>query len=286
MTHSLEVYQSLWGMEQRIPGVAEAHPEAHLARIAEAGYVGACLDPNVAEIPDCQKLRPSFEALGLKCMVNAFPHDVASLEPLLGLAEEMNATQVNVIGGIMPLTPKEAVPVIDAWLRMAEHYPFPVLLETHRNGTLNDLFYTLEVLAAVPALRLCADLSHFVVDRELQLPLSDSDAAYFATVLARSDSFQGRISNNQQIQIPLEFPQHAAWVDQYRNWWAQGFRRWCARQNEDATLRFLVELGPPPYAITDGLQRELSDRWQEGLLIREWVEAIWSDVQAALPAAR
>ena len=96
MAHSLEIYQSLWGMELRIPGVAEAPPEAHLARIAEAGYAGACLDPNVAEIPDCQKLRPSFEALGLKCMVNAFPHDVASLEPLLGLAEEMNATQVNV----------------------------------------------------------------------------------------------------------------------------------------------------------------------------------------------
>ena len=193
----------------------------------------------------------------------------------------MNATQVNVIGGVMPLTPKEAVPVVDAWLHMAEQYPFPVLLETHRNGTLNDLFYTLEVLAAVPALRLCADLSHFVVDRELQLPLSDTDAAYFAKVLARSDSFQGRVSNNQQIQIPLEFPQHAAWVDQYRRWWKAGFDGWRSRQQEDATLRFLVELGPPPYAITNADQRELSDRWQEGLAIRQWVETLWAEADAA-----
>ena len=286
MPQSLEVYQSLWGMEQRIPGVTEDPPEAHLERIAEAGYAGACLDPNVAEIPDCQRLRPTFEALKLKSMVNAFPHDVASLEPLLELAGEMGASQVNVIGGVMPLTATDAIPVVEAWLAMAENYPFPVLLETHRNGTLNDLFFTLEVLAAVPALRLCADLSHFVVDRELQLPLSATDADYFATILERSDSFQGRISNNQQIQVPLSFPQHGAWVAQYRTWWEQGFARWRARETEDATLRFLVELGPPPYAITDGDQRELSDRWQEGLLIRQWVQAIWSDHQNAHASAR
>jgi hypothetical protein len=61
---------------------------------------------------------------------------------------------------------------------------------------------------------------------------------------------------------------------------------WCGRQSEDATLRFLVELGPPPYAITDGNQRELSDRWLEGLTIRQWVEAIWSEAHPATTAAR
>ena len=211
-------------------------------------------------------------------MVNAFPHDVGSLEPLLDMALEMNATQVNVIGGVMPLTPAAALPAIDTWLAMAERYPFPLLLETHRNGTLNDLFFTLEVLEAAPDLRLCADLSHFVVDRELQLPLSDTDHRYFSTILDRSDSFQGRISNNQQIQIALDFPQHSAWVAQYQTWWEQGFNGWRDRQSSDATLSFLVELGPPAYAITGADQRELSDRWQEGLQIREWVQKIWADL--------
>ncbi|GIR69336.1 MAG: hypothetical protein CM15mP74_05870 [Halieaceae bacterium] len=120
-----------------------------------------------------------------------------------------------------------------------------MLLETHRNGTLNDLFYTLEVLEMVPELRLCADLSHFVVDRELQLPLGETDQGYFATILERSDSFQGRISSNQQIQIALDFPQHRDWVMQYRQWWSQGIEGWARRQQADATLNFLVELGPP-----------------------------------------
>ena len=76
MAHTLDIYQSLWAMEQRIPGQAEDPVEVHMERIAEAGYAGACLDPNVSEIPDCLALKPTFERLGLKCMVNAFPHDV------------------------------------------------------------------------------------------------------------------------------------------------------------------------------------------------------------------
>ena len=281
MAHTLHIYQSLWAMERRIPGQPEEPVEVHMERIAAAGYAGACVDPNESEIPDCLALKPSFERLGLKCMVNAFPHDVDSMRPLLDMAAEMNATQVNVIGGVMPLTAAEALPVVETWLAMADAYDFPLLLETHRNGTLNDLFYTLEVLEMVPELRLCADLSHFVVDRELQIPLNETDESYFSTILERSDSFQGRISNNQQIQIAIDFPQHREWVAQYRQWWKQGITRWHARQDQDATLNFLVELGPPAYAITDADQRELSDRWQEGLQIREWVEAIWSELESA-----
>ena len=280
MALTLDIYQSLWAMERRIPGEPEDPVEAHMEQIAKAGYAGACVDPNVSEIPDCLALKPAFDRLGLKCMVNAFPHDEASLEPLLDMAQELNATQVNVIGGVMPLTAAEAVPVVKAWLAMAERYPLPVLLETHRNGTLNDLFFTLEVLEMVPELRLCADLSHFVVDRELQIPLSETDEGYFSTILERSDSFQGRISNNQQIQIAIDFPQHQDWVAQYRQWWQQGISGWRARQTGDAKLNFLVELGPPAYAITGADQRELSDRWQEGLQIREWVEGMWADMEA------
>ena len=281
MAHTLDIYQSLWAMERRIPGQAEEPVEMHMERIAAAGYAGACVDPNESEIPDCLALKPTFARLGLKCMVNAFPHDVDSMRPLLDMAAEMNATQVNVIGGVMPLTAAEAVPVVETWLAMANAYDFPLLLETHRNGTFNDLFYTLEVLGMVPELRLCADLSHFVVDRELQIPLNETDEGYFSTILERSDSFQGRISNNQQIQVAIDFPQPREWVAQYRQWWRQGISGWRARQTHDATLNFLVELGPSAYAITGADQRELSDRWQEGLQIREWVQAIWSKLESA-----
>ena len=54
---------------------------------------------------------------------------------------------------------------------------------------------------------------------------------------------------------------------------------WRRRNEDDATLVFLCELGPPPYAITDAEQNELSDRWQESLQIRDWVREIWSELE-------
>ena len=80
MTLTLDIYQSLWAMEQRIPGQAEDPVESHLAQIAEAVMRGLALIPMCLKSRIAQ-LKPAFEQHGLKCMVNAFPHDVASLEP-------------------------------------------------------------------------------------------------------------------------------------------------------------------------------------------------------------
>ena len=57
-----------------MPGKPEQPAQVHLERIAAAGFDGACLDPNISEIADCLKLKPVFEDLDLKCMINAFPH--------------------------------------------------------------------------------------------------------------------------------------------------------------------------------------------------------------------
>jgi hypothetical protein len=63
-------------------------------------------------------------------------------------------------------------------------------------------------------------------------------------------------------------------------WWKDGIRMWRKRNNENATLIFLCELGPRPYAITDKYQEELSDRWEEALLIKGWIENIWAELEA------
>ena len=244
--------------------------------VAEAGYHGLCIDPAVHEIEDCRKLRPLYREYGLKCMVNAFPGTVEELAPLLDLAVEMEACLVNVIGQVMPLTVAEGIPVIRRWMRDAGRVGLPLLFETHRDCTLNDLHYTLQLIEEVPDMRLCADLSHYVIDREMRLPLSDRDRGHMHRILERSDCFQGRIANREQVQVQIHFPQHRAWVEQFRAWWAEGIGMWRQRNGEDATLVFLCELGPPPYAMTDANQAELSDRWQEALTIRRWVEQIWA----------
>jgi hypothetical protein len=206
---------------------------------------------------------------------------VDELAPLLDLAGEMDACLVNVIGQVMPLTVAEGVPVIRRWMQDAERAGLPLLFETHRDCTLNDLHYALQLIEAVPEMRLCADLSHYVIDREMRLPLSDRDHEHMQLILQRSDCFQGRIASREQIQVQTAFPQHQAWVEQFKAWWADGIRMWRERNADDAALIFLCELGPPPYAMTDANQLELSDRWQEALTIKRWVEEIW--VAAAPP---
>jgi len=272
----LEIFQSLWAMDRRIPGQPEPPVAEHFQRIAEAGYHGVCIDPALAEIDEMLKLKPLFEQHDLKCMVNVFPHTLEEMRPLLEFARGMQACHVNALGTLIPLEVDEGADMVRRWLDDAASVGIPLLFETHRDSLLNDLGYTVLLMDAVPEMRLCADLSHFVVDREIRLPLSERDNDYFQRILNRSDCFQGRVASSEQVQVQIGFPQHQKWVDQFRAWWSEGMRQWKQRNADDATLVFLCELGPPPYAITGADGLELSDRWQEALQIRQWVQEAWT----------
>lgn len=276
----LAIYQSLWGMELRNPRLPERSDAESFAMIAEAGFDGVSLDPTVDEIPANFDKRRLFERHGLGCMVNAFPRTPEDMKPLLAFARDMNACLVNVISGVMPIRPDDAVPLVRRWIEEAAAIDMPLLFETHRDGLLNDLYFTLQLMELVPEMRLCADLSHFVVDRELRVPVPERDEAYIHAVLERSDSFQGRVASREQVQVQVDFPQHRQWVEIFKAWWREGMRLWRQRSAPDATLVFLCELGPPPYAITDARQQELSDRWQESLQLRDWVREIWAGLEA------
>jgi hypothetical protein len=274
----LEIYQSLWGMELRSPHVPERTHEESFAMVAEAGFDGICIDPSVDEIPKMMSLRSLFERHELGSMVNAFPNNEDDMQPLLEFAKDFDACMVNVISGVMTIKPEDAVPTVQRWMQEAEDKNMRLLFETHRDGLLNDMYFTLQLMDLVPEMRLCADLSHFVVDRELRAPVPERDQKYISSILDRSDCFQGRVASREQVQVAINFPQHQEWVDIFKGWWKEGMRAWRRRNTDDATLVFLCELGPPPYAITDGDQRELSDRWEESLQIREWAREIWTEL--------
>ena len=83
------------------------------------------------------------------------------------------------------------------------------------------------------------------------------------------------------MQVSLGFPQHQGWVDLFMRWWEYGFRSWRRRAGPDATLTFLVELGPPPYAITGADGYELSDRWEEAQRMLRQVRTLWDSTASA-----
>lgn len=274
---SLKIYQSLWAVELRRPDGFELSDEKRFEMIANAGYDGVCLDPAAEEIDDCLAKKPLFEKHGLACMINAFPKSDDDLRRLLAMARNMNATTFSIIGVVYPRTVDEATPIIQRWMEIAQDADMPVMFETHRDCITNDMFFTLQLMEVLPQMRLCADLSHYVLNRELGLPLTDEWAALFDRLLDRSDSFQGRIANREQIQVAPAFAQHADWAALFKTFWRRGFQSWRSRNDDDAELVFLCELGPPPYAITDADGNELSDRWQDALMIKSWAQDIWRE---------
>lgn len=275
----LRVFQSLWATELRRPGIPEAPIPERFDRVKDAGYDGLAIDLGATDLLVAQSCVREYERTGLSGLVIAFPTSIEALRPALHLAKEIGAPFVVVIGKVMPLAVEDMVPVVRGWIRLAAEEAVSIQFETHRNCITNDMFSTLLMLEAIPEMRLCADLSHYVVDREMMLPLSPEMHGYVARVLDRSDSFQGRIATRSQIQVPVGFPQHRVWLDTFLAWWKQGFSSWRARA-PDQDLVFLCELGPPNYAITDANGDELSDRWEEALLLRRLAREIWAGLAA------
>ena len=280
MTNPLHVYQALWAMDKLAS--PEASTAAKFDRVREAGFDGMAIDLGALSLAEAQATVPHFARTGLRGGLTAFPDSVEALRPALALAHRIVAPYVVVIGQDMPVKVADMIPVIEGWLRVAEQEHMPIQFETHRNCITNDLFTAVQLLDAVPAMRLAADLSHYVVDREMPCPPTPYLQGLVSRVLARSDSFQGRVAARGQIQVALGFPQNAKWVSLFRSWWREGFLAWRKRHaTDDAPLVFLCELGPPDYAITDAAGCELSDRWTEALTLARWARELWAETAPA-----
>jgi len=176
---------------------------------------------------------------------------------------------------VRPRTQSEAARLVEGWQRLAEQVDYPVLLETHRYRLTNDLLFTLDLLAQMPDLKLLADLSHYVVGRELPEPGAAEDDEQIRQILRHSWGFHGRVASSEQVQVSLDFPQHQAWVRRFTEWWRYGIEDWLTRPDTPQSLAFTCELGPPPYAITGADGREISERWAEALKMQALIREVW-----------
>jgi len=264
----LLVLQSLWAM-QRLSASEDPPVEAMVARVQAAGFDGVGL--RCMERGFVAQVAPELQARGLAWQAQCLPRCAAEMAPLLDLAAEFGAVQVNVIARLPPAPPSIQAAIIGGWIEDAAARGLPLLVETHRASATNTLDDTVALLDALPGLRLTADLSHPIVAHGAKLPLAPDVAAMLDRVIACAASLHLRIGTSEQVQVAPGWPQHAVWREAFAGWW----RRILARRSGDAPMVVLVELGPPPFAITNADGGELSDRWADALYLRDLIRTLW-----------
>jgi hypothetical protein len=269
----LLVYQSLWAMERRRPDGVKWSLEEKLEKIVEAGFDGVGV--RFLERAYVRQVTEFLGRHGKTWQAQCYPRTVDDLIPVLDLVREFGADHVNLQPDVRPYDLSECIPLLEGWIELSDRYKIPLNVETHRNRMTTDLFFTLHLLDRFPELRLTADLSHYVVGREFEWPISEENHSLIHRILDNSWAIHGRIASREQIQLQISFPHHREWTELFMAWWRYGLRSWMRRADDDAKLTFLCELGPPEYAMTGADGYELSDRWEESLQLRDMIRHLW-----------
>ena len=279
MAQQLLVYQSLWAMERRSPDGQEWHLQEKLRMIRDAQFDGVGV--RFSDRALVHEVTSFLRDNNMTWQAQAYPQTIEDLKPILDHVLEFGADHLNVQPDVRPDTVKECIPLIEGWLQLAEAAGVRMHMETHRNRMTTDLLFTLRLLDEFPHLKLTGDLSHYVVGREFWYPISPEDDLRMDRIIQNCWGFHGRVASREQIQLQISFPHHQHWVKVFMDWWRRGLLYWTQKAGKDETFTFLCELGPPEYAMTGPDGYEMSNRWEESLLLKDKIKSVWATLNAA-----
>ena len=273
----LRVQQTLWGLS-KLPFNApvEWTLAEKVQRISDAGFEGleAWLTPEIeAEVTGLVKSH------GLRLSLGHRPFALDDTKRVVEQAVRVGADYVMAQPADAFTSLSDVVKLVTEGRRLANDANIPYFVETHRGNFTENLPQTLALIDAVPDIRITADLSHFVVVGEFYGWEDERAHERMAPVLERVSHIHGRISNGEQVQVDCG-DGNTPWARFFVKLWTICIKHWLIEAKPGDILPFSSELGPPRYAITTPEGKEISDRWEQGILMGKLIQEAWDIAQS------
>lgn len=272
----IDVYQALWGMQMLPTPENPRTVDESLKMIEEAGFDGALnyIDDLTEEtLQESYRISELINTSGLKLGMSCHGNDLQDMKNKIDYTVSVGGEFLNIMVRDYYIYGDEAIRLLDAVITYGKEKGLKVFIETHRGTVTQDLIRTTQYVDALPEMKLTTDLSHYVVSCEIEFP-DDKVEAHFDKLLQRMASMHIRISNGEQVQLPLNRVEEHT-LDNFMRWWKKGIGYWEENAGPDDRLPVVVELGPLPYQqkiLVDGQWVFDCDRWNEALIWKSVVK--------------
>ncbi len=273
---ALRVHHALWSLiGLPFNCQADKSPEwtldEKLARARQSGFAGIeCWLDESSEA----EVKAAVERHELRLVLGHRPFKLEDVKATVARAKRLNADFI-FAQPASAFTPfEDVVKIVSQGRQVANDAGLAFFVETHRNNWTENLPQTLQLIEAVPEVRFTADLSHFVVVGEFYGWEAEGADERLAAVLDRASHAHARISNGEAVQVDVGDGSGQA-ARFFVRLWTRMLRAWRANAGAGDVFPFASELGPPRYAITDLEGREISDRWEQSLVMKRLIEEAW-----------
>ena len=180
-----------------------------------------------------------------------------------------------------PYVPVEEVAtIVREGRKIANDNGIVYFVECHRNNYTETIPNALLLLDHVPDIRFNGDFSHFVVVGEFYGWKEEGAIGRMLPILERTSHLHGRISSGEQVQVDVGDGSNDT-AQFFVEIWATCMKSWLKGAGPGDIFQFSSELGPPRYSITDLQGKEISDRWEQSLVMKKLAEQAWNKASEA-----
>jgi len=272
----LRISHALWSLI-KLPMNAETEwtLDEKFERVKAAGFEGVeCWLSDDTE----KETKEALDRHGLKLVLGHRPYRVEQTRETVDRALRLGADFIfaQPASAFTPID--DVVEIVTEGRKIANDAGLPFWVETHRGNFTENIPQTLQLIERVPDIRFTADLSHFVVVGEFYGWEDEGAAERMLPILERVSHMHGRISSGEQVQVDVGDGTNDT-AQFFVRLWTIAMREWLKGAGPGDIFPFASELGPPRYAITTPEGLEISDRWEQSLVMKKLAEQAWALAQ-------